>query len=99
MAPFFRPIYVDQIPHKSLGSHVNVFSNKPKVAEHHNCKQNADVAYYGLYKANKIPHYNLYSISFQKIYTLLGLPLMVSTQFELERKRQFSFHDTLMNPH
>ena len=25
---FFRPIYVDQIPHKSLGAHVNVFSNK-----------------------------------------------------------------------
>ncbi len=29
-------IYVDQIPHKSLGSHRNVFSNKPYLVEHHN---------------------------------------------------------------
>ncbi len=72
-----------------------MFSNKPKVAQHHNCKQNADVAYYGLYDVNKIQNYNLYSISFHKIYTLLGLPLMVCTQFDLERKGQFSFRDTL----
>ncbi len=93
--PFFRPIYVGQIPHKSLGSHVNVFSNKPNVAQHHNCKQNAGVAYYGLYDQNKIQNNNLYSISFQKIYTLLGLSLMVCAQFHLEQKRQFSFRDTL----
>ncbi len=73
-----------------------MFTNKPKVAQHHNCKQNADVPYYGLYYQNKIQNYNLYLISFQKIYTLLGLPLMVCTQFGLERKRQFSFRDTLM---
>ncbi len=66
-----------------------------KVAWHHNCKQNADVACYGLYDVNKIKNYNLYSIGFQKIYTLLGLPLTVYTQFDLERKRQFSFRDTL----
>ncbi len=30
------------------------------------------------------------------IYNLLGLPLMFFTQFHLERKRQFSFHDTLI---
>ncbi len=29
---FFRPVYVDQIPHKSLGSQVNVFLNKYYVA-------------------------------------------------------------------
>ncbi|KAL9987026.1 hypothetical protein ACROYT_G001260 [Oculina patagonica] len=31
-----------------------------------------------------------------KIYTLLGLPLMVCTQFHLERKCLFSFRDTLI---
>ncbi len=51
---FFRPIYVDQIPHKSLVAHVNVFSNKPNIAQHHNYKENVDVAYYGLYDQNKI---------------------------------------------
>ncbi len=84
--PFFRPIYVDQIPHKSLGSHVNVFSNKPNVAQHHNCKQNADFACCGLYDQNKIQNYNLNSRSFQKIYTLLGLSLMVCTHISLGTK-------------
>ncbi len=38
---------------------VNVFSNKPYVRQRHNCKQNADVAYYSLYDQNKIQNYNL----------------------------------------
>ena len=36
------------------------------------------------------------SISFQEIYTLLGLALIVCTQLQLERKRQFYFCITLI---
>ena len=56
---------------KSSGVHVNVLSNKPTVAQNH--KQNADIAYYGLYDHNKIQNKNLYSISFQKIYYFIGV--------------------------
>lgn len=39
---------------KKSSVHVNVFSNKPNDAENH--KQNADVAYYGLYDQNKFQY-------------------------------------------
>ncbi len=35
-------------------------------------------------------------LSFQKMYTLLGLALMVCTQFHSERKSQFTFLDTFI---
>ena len=46
---FLKPICVDQIPHKSLGVHVNMLRNKPDVAQRQNRKQNVDIAYYGLH--------------------------------------------------
>ena len=70
--------------------------NKPNVAQRQNRKQNVDIAYYGLHDQDKIQKYNLYSLSFQTIYTLLGLALMVCTRFHLEQKHQFFFRDTLI---
>ena len=46
---FFKAIYVDQIPRKSLSVHVNVFANKLKVVRHRNGRKYAFDAYYGLY--------------------------------------------------
>ena len=49
------------------------FKNKFKVVQHCDHKQFADVAHEGLYDQNKIQNrIILYSIGFQKIYTLLG---------------------------
>ncbi len=72
-----------------------MFSNKPYVAQHHNGKQNADFAYYGLYDQNKIQNLqSLFNKLSENIY-FIGVTIMVCTQFHLERKRQFSFRDTL----
>lgn len=49
-----------------------------------------------VYMTDKIQKYNLYSLSFQTIYTLLGSALMICTQFHLEQKHQFFFRDTLI---
>ncbi len=72
---FFRSTYVDQILFRRLGSHVNVFSNKPYVTHHHNCKQNTDVAYYGLYDRNKIRNCNLYSIKLSENIYFIGVTI------------------------
>ena len=76
---------MNQICHKILGVHVNVFSNKLKVVQHDGRKKSADIACYGLHDPNKIQTI-LNSLS-ENIYTLLGLALMVCIQ--LERKHQF----------
>ena len=44
---------IDEIPVKSLDVQVNVFSSKPNVAQHNDCKQYADIACYGLYSKIK----------------------------------------------
>ena len=46
----FRPLCIDEIQ----GVHVKASSNKPNVAQNQNCKQYADIAYYGQHHQNEI---------------------------------------------
>ena len=46
---------MDEIPHKRLGFHVNVFAKKLKVVQHRDCRKYADVAYHGSILSKQIP--------------------------------------------
>ena len=60
---------------KSLGVLGNAFANKLKVGQHHDHRQFAHVAYYGVYHQNKIEKWNLYSIKFSENIYFIGVSI------------------------